>query len=138
MALSADKADSEEERPPPQVLDVAMPAAAGTFDMELMQQFFVEHKTAIDPKTKLEKLKEQREKLKKEKQQVVMQMRNENRRRARIKSKANKLSAADLVEVLAQRVSKKKPTTTLTPSTPTGSTVSASAHSSPGGNTTPA
>ena len=48
-------------------------------------------------------LKKKQAEIKAERKQVVMELRNEERKRSRLKTKANKLSAEDLVQVLALR-----------------------------------
>lgn len=64
---------------------------------------FVAKNSSPDPADKVQKLKLEREKLKAERKKVQRELRNEDRRRARLKSKAKKLTASELVQVLSFR-----------------------------------
>ena len=69
----------------------------------LVDAFVKKNKRADVPAQKMAELKAQREKLKAEKKAVQRDLKNEIRKRARLKSKAKKLSAVELVQVLALR-----------------------------------
>ena len=69
----------------------------------LVDAFVKKNKRADVPAQKMAELKAQREKLKAEKKAVQRDLKNEIRKWARLKSKAKKLSAVELVQVLALR-----------------------------------
>ena len=64
---------------------------------------FVAKNSSPDPSDKVQKLKQEREKLRVERKKVQRELRNEDRRRARLKNKAKKLTASELVQVLSFR-----------------------------------
>ena len=70
---------------------------------ELMEAFVQKHKRYDLPDLKMAELKEQREQVKNEKRRVQKEMKNEIRKRHRLKSKAKKLTVDELVQVLALR-----------------------------------
>ena len=73
-------------------------------EIEGLVDAFVKKNKRVDvPAQKMADLKAQREKLKAEKKAVQRDLKNEIRKRARLKSKAKKLSAVELVQVLALR-----------------------------------
>ena len=72
--------------------------------MVIVQQFIEENKEKGMPgNQKMNDLKKKREEIKAERKKVVMELRNEERKRSRLKSRAKKLSAEDLCQVLALR-----------------------------------
>ena len=70
---------------------------------ELMEAFVQKHKRADLPALKMAELKEQHDKLKNEKRKVQKEIKNEVRKRQRLKSKAKKFTADELVQVSALR-----------------------------------
>ena len=72
--------------------------------MVIVQQFIKDNKEKGMPvNQKMSDLKKKQAEIKNERQQVAAELRNEERKRARLKTKANKWSAEDLVQVLAVR-----------------------------------
>ena len=72
--------------------------------MVIVQQFIEDNKEKGMPvNQKLSDLKKKREEIKVERKKVVMELRNEKRKRSRLKLRATKLSAEDLCQVLALR-----------------------------------
>ena len=69
----------------------------------LVDAFVKKNKRADLPAQKMAELKVQREKLKAEKKVVQRDLKNEIRKRARLKAKAKKLTAVELVQVLSLR-----------------------------------
>ena len=74
--------------------------------MVIVQQFIQDNKEKGMPVMQhLADVKKTQADIKAERKQVAMELRNEERKRSRLKTKANKWSAEDLVQVLALRAS---------------------------------
>ena len=72
--------------------------------MVIVQQFIVDNKEKGMPvNQKMADLKKKREEIKAGRKKVVMELCNEEKKRSRLTSRAKKLSAEDLVQVLALR-----------------------------------
>ena len=72
--------------------------------MVIVQQFIEDNKEKGMPANqKVADLKKKQAEIKAERKKVVQELRNEERKRSRLKSRATKLSAEDLVQVLALR-----------------------------------
>ena len=76
----------------------------GAVPMVIVQEFIEDNKEKGKPvNQKLADLKKKQEAIKVEKKKVTKELRNEERKRARLRARAKQLSAEDLVQVLALR-----------------------------------
>ena len=101
---------------PAQTGAVANPKSTGLLEeavpMVIVQQFIEDNKEKGMPvNQKMADLKRKQDAIKAEKAKITKELKNEERKRSRLRQRANKLSAEDLVSVLAlraQAASKKK------------------------------
>ena len=91
----------------PSVSAISLALASGPLtekdEADFMEAFVQKHKKTDKPGLKMAELKAEREKLKIERRKVQKEMKNEIRKRQRLRSKAKKLSAEELVQVLSFR-----------------------------------
>jgi hypothetical protein len=72
-------------------------------DVKIMMGYIKDGNHVQADDDRINALKVQREKMKKERKAVVKELKNENRKRQRLKGKARKLCTSDLVSVLGMR-----------------------------------
>ena len=93
---------------PSNVASAANPKSVGLLEeavpMVIVQQFIQDNKEkGIPGNQKVADLKKKAEEIKAERKQVAKELKNEERKRSRLRAKAKQLSAEDLVQVLALR-----------------------------------